>query len=167
VTLLPSDLEALIAGDVDRARRLTGVTFPAGWPTDRDARDGLSWHLRALQSDPSQRAWRIRVIVERASNQAIGSINLKGRPGDDGDVEIGWGLVEKARGSGFAFEAAAAVIAWAIAQPGVKAISATIPDDNQPSRRLAARLGLARSGKMRRDLPLWLRAASDLLNRET
>ena len=34
---------------------------------------------------------RIRVIVERASDSVIGSINLKGPPNDVGDVEIGWG----------------------------------------------------------------------------
>ena len=157
VALLPSEIEWLIAGDVERASAETGVEFPDGWPNDRDARDGLSWHLRALQSDPTQRAWRIRVVVERASNRVIGSINLKGPP-DEGDVEIGWGLVEESRGRGYAFEAASAVMAWAARQPGVTSLSATVPDDNEPSQRLAARLGLVRSGVLRRHLPLWTSA---------
>jgi uncharacterized protein (TIGR02246 family) len=155
VTLRPVEIEALIAGDVERASEQTGAVFPAGWPNDRDARDGLSWHLRALQSDPNQRAWRIRVIVERASNRVIGSINLKGPPGDEGDVEIGWGLIEEARGRGYALEAASAVMAWAGRQPAVTSISATVPDDNERSQRLAARLGLVRCGLTRRHLPLW------------
>ena len=155
VTLLPAEIEALIAGDADRASEQTGAMFPTGWPNDRDARDGLSSHLRALQSDPNQRAWRIRVIVERASNHVVGSINLKGPPSDEGDVEIGWGLIEEARGCGYAFEAASAVMAWAGRQSGVTSISATVPDDNDRSQRLAARLGLVRCGAMRRHLPLW------------
>lgn len=162
VTLLAAEIEALIAEDGDRAGESAGVVFPAGWPNDRDARDGLSWHLRALQSDPDQRAWRIRVIVERESNRVIGSINLKGPPSDEGDVEIGWGLIEEARGRGYAFEAASAVMAWASRQPGVTSISTTVPDDNERSQRLAARLGLVRRGTMRRHLPLWTKARERL-----
>jgi len=155
VALLPEEIEALISGDVERAGRPAGVVFAHAWPDDPDFRNGLAWHLRALQADPSQVAWRIRVIVERSSNSVVGSINLKGPPSPDGDVEIGWGLMEHRRQRGYALEAAAAVLAWAVRQPGVRSISATVPDDNQPSQRLAARLGLARTGGTRRDLPLW------------
>jgi RimJ/RimL family protein N-acetyltransferase len=157
VVLLPEDVEALIAGDFERARLLTGVTFPDGWPNDPEAKDGLAWHLRALRNDHAQVPWRIRAIVERSSGVVVGSINLKGPPGQDGDVEVGWGLVEQARGRGYAAEASAAVVAWVAAQPEVASLSATVPDDNLPSRRLAARLGLARTEHTRRGLPLWTR----------
>ena len=68
VALLPPDIDALILGDVGRASAAIGATFPDGWPNDRDAKEGLSWHLKALQGDPRQLSWRIRVIVERRSN---------------------------------------------------------------------------------------------------
>jgi [ribosomal protein S5]-alanine N-acetyltransferase len=99
--------------------------------------------------------WRIRVIVERCSNTVVRSINLKGPPGADGDVEIGWGLIENSRRKGYATEASIAVLNWVVQQPGVSSISATIPDDNYPSQRLAARLGLIRTSESRRNLPLW------------
>ena len=155
VALLPADIEALIARDIERARTLTGVSFPQGWPNDHEARDGLPWHLRALQADQRQASWRIRVIVERSSKSVIGSINLKGPPNADGDVEIGWGLVESCRNRGYALEAAATVLAWVVRQPGVSSVSATVPDDNLRSQRLATKLGLVRTGETRRDLPLW------------
>ena len=109
----------------------------------------------ALQADRNQLSWRIRAIVKRSSNTVVGSINLKGPPQADGDVEIGWGLNEDARGKGYATEASAAVIEWAQQQPGVSSISATIPDDNYPSQWLAKRLGLTRTSETRRGLPLW------------
>jgi [ribosomal protein S5]-alanine N-acetyltransferase len=155
MALLPAEIEALIAGDIERAGFLTGVRFPQDWPNDSDARDGLSWHLRALQADEQQVAWRLRVIVERLSGNVIGSINLKGPPDADGDVEIGWGLAEHHRHRGYALEAALAVVAWVLQQPAVRCISATVPDDNPPSQGLAAKLGLVRTGETRRDLPLW------------
>jgi ribosomal-protein-alanine N-acetyltransferase len=157
VVLLPEDVEALIARHVDRARLSIGVTFPEGWPDDPDARDGLAWHLRALRSHDSQVPWRIRVIVERSSGLVVGSINLKGPPSPDGDVEIGWGLVETARRRGYAAEAAGAVVAWVASQPEVAWLSATVPDDNLPSQKLASKLGLARTEHTRRGLPLWTR----------
>jgi RimJ/RimL family protein N-acetyltransferase len=100
-------------------------------------------------------ARRVRVIVERSSKTVIGSINLKGPPAPGGDGEIGWGLVEQHRRRGYAFEAAAAVIAWAMGQDGVVSISATVPEHSERSQRLAARPGLVRTGETRRDLPIW------------
>jgi [ribosomal protein S5]-alanine N-acetyltransferase len=155
VVLLPAEIEALIAGDIERAGWLAGVRFPQGWPNHADARNGLPWHLRTLQAHEEQAAWRIRVIVERSSRRVIGSINLKGPPNADGDVEIGWGLVEDSRRRGYASEAAGAVVAWVLRQPGVSSVSATVPEENLPSQRLAAKLGLVRTAETRRDLPLW------------
>ena len=85
----------------------------------------------------------------------MGAINLKGPLSAVGDVEIGWGLFENVRGKGYATEASAAVMQWAVQQPGVRSISATIPDDNDRSQRLAKRLGLIRTSEARRNMPLW------------
>lgn len=152
VTLLPEEIEFLIAGDSERVELLTGFTFP---PDDPNRGVDLSWHLKALQAERNQLSWRIRVIVERSSNTVVGSINLKGPPNAAGDVEIGWGLNEDARGKGYATEASAAVINWVGKQPGVATVSATIPEDNHASQRVATRLGLSRINETRRDRPLW------------
>lgn len=152
VSLVSDDIEALIAGDLERFARLTGFTFP---PENAKLGTDLQWHLNAILADHRQLPWRIRVIVERRSNRVVGSINLKGPPDSDGDVEIGWGVVESARGQGYATEAAAAVINWAAQQAGVKSISATVPEDNAASQRVAARLGLVETADKRRNLPLW------------
>ena len=151
VALLPEDIEALIAGNLGRFAVLTGFKFPSDNPNIGD----LPWHLRAIQADDRHLQWRIRVIVERASTTVVGSINLKGPPSAAGDVEIGWGVIDNVRGRGYATEASAAVIKWAVQQPGVNSISATIPDDNYASQRLAKRLGLIRTSETRRNLPLW------------
>jgi len=160
VALLPEDLEALIAGDVERFAVLTGFRFPLDNPNIGD----LAWHLRAIQNDNQHLPWRVRVIVERSSNTVVGSINLKGPPSALGDVEIGWGLIEHVRGRGYATEASAAVITWALQQPGVRSISATVPNDNYPSQRLAKRLGMIRTNETRRNLPLWKCDANSIAN---
>lgn len=151
ICLLPEEIQSLISGDRDRVSLLTGVRYP---PDDPNRGVDWSWHLRALQADCNQVAWRVRLIVERSSNTVVGSINLKGPP-IDGDVEIGWGLHADARGNGYATEASAAVVDWVAKHSGVTSISATVPDDNYPSQRVAARLRLNRTNETRRDLPLW------------
>ena len=150
--LLPDEIEWLMAGDVHRVESTNRFTYP---PDDPNRGMDLAWHLRALRADPGQVPWRIRLIVERSSNTVIGSINLKGAPDADGDVEIGWGLNEGYRGQGYVTEAATAVIQWAFQQPDVRSVSATVPDENNASQRVAQRLGLTRTEAMRRSLPLW------------
>src|SRR5215510_1763913 len=145
VVLLPDEIRALIAGDTERASRLAAVGFPPGWPEGDDAREGLPWHLRHLEAHEQHRAWRIRVVVERATGTVVGSINLKGPPDDTGDVEIGWGISESHRRRGYALEAALGVIDWVVRQPGATSLSATIDDDNVASQELAAKLGLVRT----------------------
>lgn len=150
--ILPDEIEWLLAGDAHRLELANGFRYP---PDDPNRGIDLGWHLGALRADPKQLPWRIRLIVDRSSNTVIGSINLKGAPDAEGDVEIGWGLNEGHHGQGYATEAAAAVMGWAFQQPGVRSISATVPDDNDASQRVAGRLGLTRTGSTRRKLPLW------------
>lgn len=152
--LLPGEIEALLAGDLQSVERATGFHYPHD---DPNRGIDLNWHLGALRADSSQLPWRIRVIVERSSNTVIGSINLKGPPDEYGDVEMGWGLNGDAQGKGYATEAAAGVLQWAFQQPEVRSVSARIPDDNAASQRVARRLGLTRTETTRRDIPLWTR----------
>src|SRR5262245_18830126 len=84
VTVLAEEIEALIAGETERVERQIGFRFPLD---DPNRGVDLAWHFRALQEDHNQRAWRIRVIVERSSGIVVGSINLKGPPNTEGDVE--------------------------------------------------------------------------------
>src|SRR5262249_45466335 len=142
-------IEALLAGDAAAAGAILGVTLDVeGWIADPAVRAGWPIHLRALHVDPAQCAWRIRVIVLPEDRRAIGSVNLKGPPQDDGTVDMSWGLDSGYRGHGFATEAARAVLRWVLAQPRVARLTARIPADNLPSVRVARRLGMWRTGRV-------------------
>jgi RimJ/RimL family protein N-acetyltransferase len=69
----------------------------------------------------------------------------------DRDVEIGWGISEARRRRGYALEAVLAVVEWVLGQPGTQSLSATIADDNVASQHLAAKLGLVRTSRVRRE----------------
>jgi [ribosomal protein S5]-alanine N-acetyltransferase len=157
--LLPATsefLKHLIAEDYTLAGELLDVTVPEGWPFEAAPRAGLSIHLAAIEEDPSEYLWRIRLIVLRSARTVVGSINLKGPPErKGGTVEIGWGVSFEYRRQGIAREAAQAVIDWVLSQPGVRRVIATIPDDNLASKELAKRLGMRYIQEIHRNLPVW------------
>jgi RimJ/RimL family protein N-acetyltransferase len=80
------------------------------------------------------------LIVPRPGELAVGDIGFH-RPPKDGDVEIGFGMVESARGQGYATEAARALTQWAFAQPGVRRVVARTTADNAGALGVLRRLG--------------------------
>ncbi len=57
-------------------------------------------------------------------------------------LEVGYRLLPEYQGEGFATEAAAACVQFAFSELGAKHITAIINPENEPSRRVAERLGL-------------------------
>jgi ribosomal-protein-alanine N-acetyltransferase len=117
--------------------RLRGPERAGDWHADfprEDDRDAASmWH----DGDP----WGPRSIV--LDGVVVGSIGFFGPPSqaEDGvpETEVGYGLVEEARGSGVATEALTAVLDAADAA-GVR-IRASVLADNAPSIRVLAKCG--------------------------
>jgi RimJ/RimL family protein N-acetyltransferase len=80
-------------------------------------------------------------LIEKASGRLIGLAGTQPL-GTTGNLEIGWILARDAWGRGYATEAGAAAmrhVLETLAQPRVVAI---IDPDNEPSKRVAARLGM-------------------------
>lgn len=63
------------------------------------------------------------------------------KPVDFPETEIGWTLVETARGKGFVTEAAHAARNYAYGMAGLPTLVSYIKPDNRPSQRVAERLG--------------------------
>jgi RimJ/RimL family protein N-acetyltransferase len=145
ISASPELIGAVLTGRYADAEAMLGAGIPVGWPTDAQARAGLAIHLTALQRDRGQEPWRVRFIVLRHERRTMGTVSLKGSPGPDGSVDLGWELEPPERGQGFATEAATAVSKWALGQPGVRRVTARIHGDDAPSVRVAERLGMRRT----------------------
>lgn len=79
-------------------------------------------------------------VIEKAGNRWIGRIGPwqpEGWPG----TEVGWGLLRDAWGKGYAAEAAAASMDYAFDVLDWERVIHTIVPANEPSRKLAQRLG--------------------------
>jgi len=86
-------------------------------------------------------------IVLRDTGQAIGDINLHDPPDRRGAVVVGIVLVESVHGQGLGTEVLAATCAWALSQPGTRAVCAEIHTENAASQRMAEKAGMRRTGR--------------------
>ena len=73
--------------------------------------------------------------------------SLGGKPGADADIELGYGTEPAHRNRGYATEAAAALAAWGLAQPGVERVVSRCDPANAPSLRVLEKAGFVRRGE--------------------
>jgi len=88
------------------------------------------------------------VLVHRATESVIGKCGFKGPPGADGAVEIAYGVAPEHQGKGYATEAAAALVSYALSHAEVRMVRAhTLPEPNA-STRVLTKCGFRRVGEV-------------------
>jgi [ribosomal protein S5]-alanine N-acetyltransferase len=130
------ELASAIAAEESRGRH-----WALGFPREDD-RDAAEMFLRA----PSDEFGSFE-IRSGETKEAIGTIGFFGPPDEEGTVMIGYGLVEQARGSGYATEALRALVAYALERPQVNAMVADPELDNTASHRVLEKSGFSRTGQ--------------------
>ena len=112
-----------------------------------EGRRNPAWHAEYPRADdvdavsmigPSEVGWGPRHVVRRFDGLVIGSIGFFGPP-SEGEVEVGYGLVEYARGRGVATESLRALLAQTDGL-GVR-VRAAVSPENAPSLRVLAKCG--------------------------
>ncbi len=136
---MPPGAAALVQADRAGATAMLGASMDDEWPLS-DLLDVLPGH--ALKSD-AEASYGVWVIVETASNVVIGDIGFFGPPNAAGEMEMGYSVVPSRRRRGYATEAVAALVGWALDQPGVATIVAGTDLDNTISQRVLERAGFA------------------------
>ena len=86
-------------------------------------------------------------MVRRADGHVIGDVGFMGPPDATGAVSVGCGIIDDARGQGYATEALTAVLEWARGQPGLTCVLADTTRSNLASQRLLERVGMHRVGE--------------------
>ena len=144
-------IEALIAGDREALEAETLATFPEPLSAPPEMDHALPAMRNSLRDDPESAFWGPFLTVLSQTGQAVGSAGFLSQPDRDGHRELGYSVYTSFQGHGIASEAAPALVAWALAQPGTCGVRATIPPWHAASQHVAAHAGLHRTGRMETD----------------
>jgi [ribosomal protein S5]-alanine N-acetyltransferase len=145
-------VEAVFGGDLAAFEQLAQAKVPAAWPGRTLVERAFSASLEAIRADPDKRLWGDRLMITKEEGQRllVGSVIFHGRP-EDGIAEVGYGVEESWQCKGFASEATLACVEWALAQPGIGAVTATTPPWHVASIRVLERSGLVKVGAEEHD----------------
>ena len=126
--------------DLLDGRGIPSQSWAKGYPLEGTLSGG---YLRVCMVENNAYRWGFGMyqVVDRHTDQVIGDIGFHSEPGDDGAVEIGYGIVAGFRGRGFATEAVRTLTTWALGQPGVTAIKAEAVDHHVASQAVLTRAG--------------------------
>ena len=121
---------------------LVGAEMPWTWPSQTLIEQVFRASLEDVLADPDARLWGDRFVVTREGPpKVVGSVIFHGRPAGDGVCEIAYGIEETSQGKGYASEALAACVAWALEQPECHVIRAETSAWHKPSLRVLEKVG--------------------------
>jgi ribosomal-protein-alanine N-acetyltransferase len=141
--LVPITLEIirdLLKNSTSELKKL-GLKTGENWPTN-DTKDILPIICKEFEKYIVPTGFEIWMIVNRDNMQVIGDIGFKGQPNNEGEVEIGYGLITEEQGKGYGYEALEAMVKWAFYQDKVKVVKADCLIDNYPSIRILQKVGM-------------------------
>ncbi|MCH8814702.1 MAG: GNAT family N-acetyltransferase [Chloroflexi bacterium] len=139
VPMTPTWITALLDG-----QRPTDFSIPDAWPDEHD-RAFLSIRLKDLQNGAPP-DWLARSMVLLGTPVMVGHCGFHGPP-NTGFAEIGYTVFEPHRRNGYAEESIRGLMSWALETHRHHRFRLSIAPDNEPSLRLAAKLGFAKVGE--------------------
>jgi RimJ/RimL family protein N-acetyltransferase len=130
---------------------LLGADVPASWPPGEYDRGAQEYFLaRSEEGGDAVVGWlgwyAVRDADDVSPATVVGAGGYFGPPSPDGIVEIGYSMTPEWRGHGYAGELATALVARAMALPGVRSVVAHTSDANPASIAVLTRAGFVREG---------------------
>jgi len=119
-----------------------GFNWVVGGPYS-GTREASGMVLKAYEAGAHRPEFGLFVLV-REDGLAVGGMGFHGVPDEAGRAEVGYDLVEGARGRGYATEALHTLSQWALARDDVNSLFATIDRDNLASQAVVSRVGYTR-----------------------
>ncbi len=111
--------------------------------------------LESCLRHPDKWEWCAMWMIELKTGTHIGELCFKGLDAN-GVTEIGYGIAEEYRGWGYATEAVAAVVSWALRQPGVTRVEAETDAGNAASKRVLEKCGFVPTGESGKEGPRFM-----------
>jgi ribosomal-protein-alanine N-acetyltransferase len=141
VAIVAATLETLDAEDRSGAdaAALLGVAAPATWPpefNDAGTREWMRGMIRQHPGEPGYGSWYIT-----GDGRLVGTCGYKGPPDANGEVEIGYAVIESEQRKGYASGAVNLLVDRAFRDPRVTAVTAETIGPLVGSQAVLARCG--------------------------
>ncbi len=112
--------------------RLLQADVPPDWPPPLNDDNSKAFTVKYLAENPDAAGWAAWYFLlpgeADQKAQAIGIGGFKGKPSQQGMVEVGYSIVPNYQRLGFASEAVDALTGWAFSHPEVRLVTAeTLP----------------------------------------
>ncbi|PGT19455.1 GNAT family N-acetyltransferase [Bacillus cereus] len=101
-------------------------------------------HVEHVKEDAALLPWDAWYVIRKEDDIVLGDIGFKGKPSENGTVEIGYGFIEKYWNKGYATESVAELIKWAFQTGEVETVIAETLLDNYGSIRVLEKLHMKR-----------------------
>lgn len=123
-----------------------GARVPVEWPPPLYDQGAMDWMANYLDENPDAGGWTFYFIILPARDAGgqgtvAGGVGFKGKPPADGTVEIGYSMLPQFQRSGYATEAAGALVRWAFSHPQVTRVIAETYPELLPSIRVLEKNG--------------------------
>ena len=115
-----------------------------GWELPYTTEEALSFFedlARFAPGTPGE--WHQFAVVDRGSGNTVGDVGLHVRASDPSVADVGYTIARKYQRKGYASEAVHAIIEYAFDVVGVRAVYANALAENEASRGVAERVGMA------------------------
>lgn len=149
LTVMPmtySMVSAILSGNLSELEKI-GVHLDEKWPL-QDTYDILNFVKEQMDKNDNISGFDVWMVVKNEDMTVIGDAGFKGEPNEEGEVEIGFGLIEEEHRKGYGYEVASALIKWASQQEQVKVIKADCLIGNMGSMKILEKCGMC---EVRRD----------------
>ena len=133
-----------------------GTTVPANFTVA----EGLAW-IERQWARVDNGTGLSQAVADAGSNEALGAVVLMSR--QPGTAEIGYWLIERARGRDLGSRAVALVAQWAATEARLERVEALVEPGNIASQRVLEKAGFQREGHLRSYLVFNRRRADALI----
>lgn len=106
----------------------------------------IEGHLEELKENPELKGWGVWLAIRQDNGKPVGDLGFKGKPDQDGVVEVGYGIVPDEQNQGLATEAVEALIGWAFSTGQATKVIAECLADNTASIKVLQKLVMRQTG---------------------
>jgi RimJ/RimL family protein N-acetyltransferase len=131
---------AALLRDKQELGALLKIKVPDTWPVFPESVSPQVYEF--IRTHLSEMEWGFYLFIHRQDRVLVGEGGFKGKPDEEGMVEIGYAFVPEYRGRGLATEAARAFTHHAFSKPEVKTVQAHTLPDGKESIRVLEKLGM-------------------------